>query len=177
MDFKQLIRNWHSKAKAKDEDYFSKFVFEYLAFIAYLKKIEFCEARNDRDAIQRLKRDAVKDKYLKKIEDDKELRDTWDKIVEKLKHDPLNNVSGGNNKWWNCSYDSLEQKTGEEKRRRKGTVFSNTDWENMVEYWYSIRNNFFHGGKDPEDRRDSFLVENGFKTLSPLVDIFLEQYL
>ena len=35
MGYKDLIKNWHSKAS--DEDYFSKFVFEYLAFIAHLK--------------------------------------------------------------------------------------------------------------------------------------------
>jgi len=30
-----LIKNWHSKAS--EEDYFSKFMFEYMAFIAYLR--------------------------------------------------------------------------------------------------------------------------------------------
>ncbi len=30
-----LIKGWHSKASS--DDYFGKFMFEYLAFIAYLK--------------------------------------------------------------------------------------------------------------------------------------------
>lgn len=33
--YRALIKNWHRKAG--EQDYFSKYVFEYLAFIAYLK--------------------------------------------------------------------------------------------------------------------------------------------
>lgn len=49
MEIKSLIQNWHYRAS--EEDYFSKFVFEYLSFIAYLKKIEFTSAKKDRQAI------------------------------------------------------------------------------------------------------------------------------
>ena len=43
----------------------------------------------------------------------------------------------------------------------------------MVEFWYSIRNNLFHGTKDPEVERDRKLVEFGYKTLSSLMEIFV----
>jgi len=40
----------------------------------------------------------------------------------------------------------------------------------MVEYWYSVRNNLFHGGKTPNIGRDAFLVEHAFLTLRALVE-------
>lgn len=46
MDYKDLIKNWHNKAS--DEDYFSKFVFEYLAFIASLKTQLYKTVAKDR---------------------------------------------------------------------------------------------------------------------------------
>ena len=46
-----------------------------------------------------------------------------------------------------------------------GVIHDLKDWENMVEFWYSIRNNLFHGAKNPQDERDQFLIENGYKTL------------
>ena len=63
MDYKDLIKNWHNKAS--DEDYFSKFVFEYLAFIAHLKTKIFVSNDTDRNAIQKLKQNpTIKNEYL-----------------------------------------------------------------------------------------------------------------
>ena len=56
----------------------------------------------------------------------------------------------------------------------QGKIRDLNDWENMVEFWHSIRNNLFHGSKNPQDDRDQLLIENGYKTLSPLVGILLE---
>ena len=64
MDYKQLIQNWHNKAS--DEDYFSKFTFEYMAFIAYLMTQWFPYADNERKAIQELKRNSKKKKDILK---------------------------------------------------------------------------------------------------------------
>ena len=47
------------------------------------------------------------------------------------------------------------------------------DWENMVEFWYTIRNNLFHGSKKLDIERDEFLVEYGYKTLSSLMNCVL----
>ena len=64
--------------------------------------------------------------------------------------------------------------TDEEKAKEKGILHSLEDWTNMVEFWYSIRNNLFHGAKTNYLNRDKLLVENGFKTLNPLVEILLK---
>lgn len=173
MDYDQLIKNWHTKISA--EDIFSKFVFEYLAFIVFLRKRKFGSANNDRDAIQELKRDkATKDAYLEKIKTDQHLKQVWEEIKAELTKNPLHNVSGGivgEEKWWNCSANSRQ--SCQSKSKQKGVIHDLEDWENMVEFWHSIRNNLFHGGKDPHEERDQFLTKNGYKTLSPLVEIFL----
>jgi hypothetical protein len=49
------------------------------------------------------------------------------------------------------------------------------DWVNTVEVWYSIRNNLFHGGKNPNIERDHFLVEHAYKMLKPFMDMELKE--
>ena len=177
MNYDRLIKNWH--ARASDEDYFSKFVFEYLAFIAYLKKRAFRDARSDRAAIQRLKQDdLIRNRYLQTIERKHELKRAWERVKMELERARLGNVSGSGDeveeiKWWNCSHGQLQQKTEAEQNLTIGVIHNLSDWENMVEFWYSIRNNLFHGAKNPQDERDQLLVENGYKTIRPLVEIFL----
>lgn len=41
----------------------------------------------------------------------------------------------------------------------------------MVEFWYSVRCNLFHGAKYLEKARDKFLVECGYKTLKELLKV------
>lgn len=177
MDYDQLIRNWH--AKASDDDYFSKFIFEYLAFIAFLKRKKFIEASQDRRAIQLLKQsETTKDAYLKRIEGNGELQESWEQIIAELGRSRLGDVSGNGEeveeiKWWNNSHSTLEEQTPEERARIKGVINNLEDWGNMVEFWYSIRNNLFHGGKNPQDDRDRLLVECGYKTLHQLVEVLL----
>jgi len=177
MNYDELIKNWHTKASG--EDYFSKFVFEYLAFIAFLKKRKFTDSHDDRHAIQQLKRDGtVRDRYFEKFEIAPELQKAWIIVQAELNKIRLGNASGNNReveeiKWWNCPHDNLNQQTPEERGKVKGVIHNLSDWENMVEFWYSIRNNLFHGSKDPLNERDQLLVENGYKTLRPLVEILL----
>ena len=184
MDYIQLIKNWH--AKASEEDYFSKFVFEYLAFIAYLKTQKYpsndrMRSVTDRSVVQQLKREQViKNNYLSRVRRSQELRHAWQKLKEELDRSPLGNVSRNPElveqiRWWNCSHDNLGEKTDEEKRRACGILQSLDDWENMVEFWHSIRNNLFHGGKDPEAERDQLIVKNGYLTLRELSEIFLNE--
>lgn len=179
MDYDRLINNWH--AKASEEDYFSKFVFEYLAFVAILRKKKFTEAINDRRAIQLLKQDEeLKKAYLIKKQGSDDIKTSWTNITNELNRIRLGNVSDNGDevkeiKWWNCSHLELQDQTEEEKEKVKGVIHSEEDWESIVEFWHSIRNNLFHASKDPNDERDIILVENGYKTLSPLVEIFLSQ--
>ena len=176
MNYDDLIKKWH--AKASEEDYFSKYVFEYLAFIATLRKKGFTQARNDRHAIQLLKQnDHIKNLYLPQAASSTTAAQAWQNIKDELDSAPLGNVSNAGQVeeifYWNCSHSELNQKTEEEKQKRSGILHDIEDWENMVEFWHSIRNNFFHAGKDPEDRRDRLLVKNGFITLQLLVKMMI----
>ena len=177
MDYKELIKNWHNKAS--DEDYFSKFVFEYLAFIAHLKTQLYKNVVGDRLVIQKLKQELrIKKIYLDKIQTKSSLKEDWNKIKNELDSKRHRNLSINPNnykefKWYNCSHNELNKQSEEEKGKSKGVIHSLNDWENMVEFWYSIRNNLFHGAKDPEIKRDQFLVEYGYKTLKELIEIFL----
>jgi hypothetical protein len=184
MDYRQLIRNWH--AKASEEDYFSKFVFEYLSFIAYLKTEKYPSADprksvHDRTVVQQLKEgQAIKMNYLDRVRRLQTLSNAWQTIKDELDRSPLGNVSKNPDsaeqiKWWNCSHSNLRQKTDEEKKRVCGILHSLDDWQNMVEFWYSIRNNLFHGGKDPEAVRDKLIVKNGYLTLRELMVILLDE--
>jgi hypothetical protein len=183
LDYRQLINNWH--LKASEEDYFSKFVFEYLAFIAYLKTVKYIPANpsntySDRTVIQKLKQDeTIKTSYLTKVDEDMRLNVIWQELKCALDRKPLGNVSRTPNQveeiqYWNCSHAELNQKTTEEKTLPSGVLRSSNDWENMVEFWYSIRNNLFHGAKDPESDRDQMAVRTGYIKLSALVETFLE---
>src|SRR3989339_323512 len=178
MNYNDLIKNWHSKAS--EEDYFSKFMFEYLAFIAFIKTTLIEENKNDRHSIQWLKRnETYKEKYLNKIKEKQSLKTCWDRIKKELDVKPLKDTSRNKEslediKWWNYSEYELQKKSKDDNNKTRGTINSIEDWSNMVEFWYSIRNNLFHGTKNPELKRDKFLVEYGYKTLKELVNVFLE---
>ena len=163
--YKKLIRNWHEKATT--EDYFSKFVFEYLAFIAIIKKFKGRTSGTDRRAIQDLKSDDnIKQEYMKEINRKEDL----EKLIKYLKESPLENY--GDLKWWGCS-DQSQCSEPKPEYQKGGFIKDNNDWENMVEFIYYVRNNLFHGGKDPKDKRDQFLVKHAYKLLRPLVEILL----
>jgi hypothetical protein len=178
LNYDELIRNWHTKVSG--EDYFSKFIFQYLAFIAFVKKKKFTNTRTDREAIQKLKRDAaIQYIYLEKIETDTILKDSWLQIIEELSQARLGNMNRNtvgeeDLRWWNCSSSHFDQKDADDQEKSAGVVHDLTDWRNMVEFWYAIRNNLFHGGKNPQDKRDHLFVTHGFITLKPLVQAFLE---
>lgn len=178
-EYNQLIRNWHSKAS--DEDYFSKFVFEYLAFIAFLRQNEFPFESKDRDAIQKLKQNTDrKQQYLDLLSRDQGLRRTWTKLIEELRETPLWNTSRHRDepeeiKWWNCSEPNLNAHAPQQTTNPKGTIADLNDWGNMVEFWHSIRNNLFHGTKDPQQQRNKLLLECAYRTLRPLVGLFLSE--
>ncbi|OJI08086.1 MAG: hypothetical protein BK997_01100 [Candidatus Micrarchaeum sp. ARMAN-1] len=170
MSYDILICNWHKKA-AKQKDFFSSFVFEYLAFIAHIRTQLFNGYEGDRECIQKLKQDnSLRAKFNEAIKSDKKLEATINEIIEKLNSVPLNNISQSQPKnWWNCSDNNP---CGSLKMR--GIIKSSDDWENIIEFWYTVRNNLFHGGKDPEAERDKFMVEHGYKTLRALVKIMLK---
>ncbi len=175
--YKDLILNWHDKA-GKNEDSFSSFVFEYLAFVAHLKNNLFYDTERDRQAIQWLKQDEKrKTTYLANVDKDARLQKTWEKVIAELNEQPLRNSSHDLDnpevdKWWNSAGDEPER--GHSLPR--GTVQSTADWANMVEFWCGVRNNLFHGGKNPNFQRDRFLVEHAYATLKAFMNIELGQF-
>jgi len=177
MNYDDLIKKWH--IKASEEDYFSRYVFEYLAFIATLRKKGFTSAGSDRKAIQLLKQNVhISNLYLRQVKYNAgNVKEAWENIINELNSSPLGNVSRTEEAreigYWNCSHDVIDDKTKDEKSKFSGVIYNLEDWENMVEFWYSIRNNFFHGGKDPENRRDQLLIKNGFITLKLLVKMMI----
>lgn len=181
MDYKRLISNWHIRASEED-DYFSKFVFEYLAFIAHVKTQLYRDVNPDRRAIQRLKRNqSLRKRYLERVRTKPTLKNDWEHIKITLDKVRFGNSSRSllgveEIEWWNCEHEELSQRTSEEEQKVKGVIHSLEDWGNMVEFWYSIRNNLFHGAKDPENERDQFAVKYGYRTLKELMELFISEH-
>lgn len=174
-NYDALIRNWH--AKTNDGDYFSKYVFEYLAFMALLKSRIAMGSRSERRAIQTLKRNnTIRQIYLDLPTKNTELRNALTSLIQELESKPLLNSSYDYDDpqvdiWWNSSGDDPETNSD----KSKGSIHSPDDWVNIVEFWCAVRNNLFHGGKDPSIKRDQFLVEHAFKTLNPLMNALIHQ--
>ncbi len=170
-DYTNLILGWHKKAR-EGADYFSQFVFEYLAFIAHLKNNLFFAETNDRQAIQALKRDQMRrSRYRNAVKADTRLRHILQRLKEELKERPLHNSSldldyPEIDRWWNCS----ACQPGRDQTPRTGVIRSVGDWDNIVEFWYGVRNNLFHGGKSPNIKRDLFIVEHAYETLKVFMD-------
>lgn len=171
-NYDSLIMNWH--LKAKEGDYFSRFVFEYLAFNALLKCSIAISSEYDRQAIQVLKRNKhYKKAYLAEINKSEGLRKSWQEVIQELAQAPLLNSSRDydnpeiDGKW--NDYENNEDSIN----RGKGQVHSLLDWENMIEFWYGVRNNLFHAGKSPSIKRDCFMVEHAFITMRNFVEIVI----
>jgi hypothetical protein len=166
-NYKSLIVGWHEKA-AVEGDYFSRFVFEYLAFIAHLKNNVYFGETRDRNVIQNLKQDFRRqDLYVQSVQSNDDLLKVFEALIRELQRSPLRNSSMDLDypeidKWWNCSgRKPLDNDPGQ-----GGVIRTPDDWENTIEFWYSVRNNLFHGGKSPNIQRDLFLVEHAYKTLA-----------
>lgn len=170
-NYMDLIVGWHLKA-AEEDDYFSQFVFEYLAFIAHVKSNVFYKAPSERQVIQSLKRDQIRQaRYAQQVNSDAGLMEVLRHLRAELNGRPLHNSSYDLDypeidRWWNSSGPA----PSDDQTSPRGVIRAVDDWENLVEFWYSVRNNLFHGGKHPQDSRDAFLVEHAYKTLKVFMD-------
>lgn len=179
-DYRPLIIEWHNKADIEN-DYFSKCVFEYLSFTAYIKIYVALDANTDRAAIQILKRNKILKKlYLDEINKIDNLKSVWVDLIKQLKREPLCNSSKDLDypeldNWWNCSKEN--PCIDKEPVVKKGVIHSLSDWENMVEFWYGVRNNLFHGSNNPNIKRDQFLVEYAFKTQKAFMDMVVKVFI
>ena len=72
--------------------------------------------------------------------------------------------------WWGCTAYDYNQC---QNQAICGVLQDSNDFVNIVEFWYQVRNNLFHAGKDPDSKRDERLVTFAYNTLS----VFLEKVL
>ena len=161
MNYDNLIKSWHKKAQAED-DYFIKFVFEYLAFIAYLNKTNF-DNKTDRKLIQELKRsEEIKNTFIGVVD-----TGTIKNLIRTLRDRAIENVTNPDDKWWDCDSDACPRvQSGDD-----GKIKNEKDFKNIIEFVYRARNNLFHGKKGPEIERDFIIVRHGFEILKPLMEI------
>lgn len=173
MDFLKLIKNWHEQAKV-NSDPFSKYVFEYLAFIAYLKRVQFIGQDSDMAAIRDLKNDNhFRKTYLNTVKKNERLVKSWQSIITELDQHPIGVLDANTDEvrtiwYWDCDCNTNNDRN--HYCNTQGRIRDIDDWKNMVEFWHTIRNNLFHGGKNPSDSRDQLFVREGYETLSAFMD-------
>ena len=153
-NYNRLIYSWYKKSVV--EDYFSKFIFLDLSFIALLRKRFFVFSKTDGEAIASLKKaEKIKLIYFDFLKRDRQIETTFEALIRELNKEPLKNVSRNNRE-----SPSIQIKDKE-------------DWDNLIEFIYTVRNNLFHGEKDPESFRDSTMVYYAYSLLKPLVEILI----
>ena len=150
MSYQELIKKikkWRELAQDY-EDYFIKFALEYFVFNALLRIVFFPD------------KEAIKDKTLiDKLKEDDECKDF---------------VLKGKESWIKKLKTELERKPLSNPTRNNTLTLENlTDWGNLVEAVYWIRNNLFHGYKCPGDERDQKLVKYGYNLLCGFDDYLL----
>jgi hypothetical protein len=160
------VNDWHNRANKEKEDYFVKFIFDYLAFVALICHRNYGN-KSDRQLIQELKRnnEHIRENYYSKANHHR-----INEIVEILKSDPITNDTNPNDKWWDCVLDNCPNQVSP----NDGIIESVDDFQNILEYIYRARNNLFHGRKGMNLRRDSLIVEYGFYLLNPLVEVLID---
>lgn len=155
--YDDLIKQWFKKSQF-ESDFFTKFIFLYISFTAFLA--QKYPRMTDRETINNLKLDEdTRSLYMLLIRYNPELRATIQELVSKLRKQPIENDTRRNDHNW---------------RGTDGEVRDVTDWENIIEYWYRVRNNLFHGRKAPGFQRDRMLVKYAYLTLTPLMQHFIE---
>jgi len=155
--YADLIKQWFDRSIFKT-DIFTQFIFLYISFIAFLAQAN--PGKNDRGIINSLKdAEDARAYYVSLLQKDSGLRDTIKSLISVLNNQPIRNDTRPNDNNW----------TGTD-----GVLRNEEDWENLVEYWYRVRNNLFHGHKAPEFERDRDLVKYAYRTLTPLMEIFIK---
>lgn len=158
--YDDLILNWYARSDA-EEEIFTKFIFLYIAFIAFLTINK--PFLSDRGKINELKNSIEAKKFYLELKDRNQmLQETLIDLTKELKKEPIKNVTRYDDPHW---------------RGPDGKLIDENDWENLVEYWYRVRNNLFHGHKTPIYERDKRLVTFAYITLHPLMKNFVDHSL
>ncbi len=158
--YDDLIIQWFNRANS-EEEIFTKYIFLYITFTAFITQTR--EKLSDRDRVNVLKFSTeAKAYYLALTDSDNDLKKTIVALVAELDGEPIKNVTRDDDPHW---------------RGEDGKFSDKNDWENIVEFWYRIRNNLFHGHKSPEFDRDKKLVNYAYLTLLPLMKNFIDHNL
>lgn len=164
-------KSWHQKAD-EENDYFIKFMCDYLAFIAILNSEYRTNGRGDRNPIQNLKQDRsknnkkIKSKYFEELD-----KDCVQKIIKELNTNPITNETKRNDVWWDCDNNNpLKTPSSND-----GKILSIEDFKNMVEFIYRARNNLFHGKKGIDFGRDALIMKYGCSLINPLVTVLISE--
>src|SRR3989338_1528079 len=98
MTYKDLINQWFYRAIAEG-DPFTRYIFLYIAFIAFLSQ-EGTQT-SDRGRIDRVKEDTeAREYYLRLVRDRGDLRDILSNLVEELRRQPIGNSTRNNDTHW-----------------------------------------------------------------------------
>lgn len=157
MTYEDLIKQWFYRAVVEG-DPFTRFIFLYISIIAFLSQDD--TYTSDRGRINRVKEDIeAKEYYLRLVRERSDLRSVISNLIEELRRQPIRNSTRNNDTHW---------------RGSNGVLAGTEDWENLVEFWYRVRNNLFHGHKAPEFERDVRLVNYAYLTLQPFMRNFID---
>lgn len=157
MNYGDLINQWFNRSVIEG-DPFTRFIFLYISFIAFLSQND--TYTSDRERINRVKEDAeAREYYLQLIRERNDLRSVISNLIAELRQQPIRNSTRSNDTNW---------------RGSDGVLAGTEDWENLVEFWYRVRNNLFHGHKAPEFERDIRLVNYACLTLQPFMRNFID---
>ena len=157
MPYQSLINQWFDRSKSED-DIFTQFIFLYISFTSFLTQVK--DKGSDRATIISLKNSlGARTCYLHLIQRNADLNSTINELIAELKGKPITNSTVFTHNHW---------------KGTDGELHDEEDWDNLVEFWYRVRNNLFHGHKAPEFKRDKRLITYAYKTLTPLMEYFIE---
>lgn len=138
VDHRSQIELLHSKAS--EGDIFSRFNFEYLSFVSYLKNNLYLESATDEDSIHKLKNDkALRADYMAQISYHRLLKKVWNSIIEESQQNLVD---------------------------QKNAIQNLEDWESMIEFWRYTSKKHHYGENVLKHTSDQAMVEQAYYTLS-----------
>ena len=139
---KDIVLRWYDRAQL---NYIDLYVNLFISYNAWFKKAT--SKSRDRDAINELKkRFIIWDEYASGTKMNN-LVPIAKKVSELTTVQPLTNLTGSDRYW-------------------DGVVKDEWDWKSLIEYWYRVRCNLFHGSKSPDDYRDQELIKLAYESLN-----------
>lgn len=162
---KSKIKSWHARSLIEN-DPFIKFMCEYLCLVAFLTHMypqHYSDGRKIKEFL----------KNLKCQQENKQISEKEFQIVQKF-HNKLDKTILSNHILYLKEYP-LQYKPN---NRRLIQLYINDLYDNyhMIKYLQYVRNNLFHGIKDPEGDRDKHIIKIGLDIITPFIESLIEYY-